>query len=188
MTALLARHLISTAEYDRMAAAGIFAPGQRLELIEGEIVEMSPIGFLHAVVVRRLNNLLTRLLRQDEALVDAQNPIVLGDLSEPQPDLVLLEPRDDFYADAHPGPEHVLLLVEVADTSLRFDREVKLPIYARHLIPEVWIVDLQGKAVETFREPGPAGYERRRRLTDPAAALSPLRLPRLQLTVEQVLG
>jgi Uma2 family endonuclease len=188
VTALAARHLITATEFDRMAEAGIFAPDERLELLEGEIIEMSPIGFQHAVVVRRLINLLARLLHEDEAIVDAQNPVGLGDLSEPQPDVVLYRPRSDFYAMAHPGPEDVLLLIEVADTSLAYDREVKLPIYAHHRIAEVWIADLRGKAVEVYRNPGRDGYAQTERLADPGSALSPRALPRLRLTVEQVVG
>ncbi len=188
MTVLAPRHLITAVEFDRMAEADVFAPGARLELIEGEIVEMSPIGLQHAVVVRRLINLLTRMLGEDEALVDAQNPIVLGDLSEPQPDIALFKSRADFYADAHPRPEDVLLLIEVADTSLAYDREVKLPIYARARIPEVWIADLKGSTVEVHRDPGPTGFEDVQRFANPDSALSPGLLPRLSLRVEQIVG
>ena len=188
MTVLAPRHLITAAEFDRMAEADVFAPGERLELIEGEIVEMSPIGLQHAVVVRRLINLLTRILGEDEALVDAQNPIVLGDLSEPQPDIALFRSRADFYADAHPRPEDVLLLIEVADTSLAYDREIKLPIYASARIPEVWIADLRGAAVEVHRDPASAGYADVQRLEGPDSVLTPRLLPQLSLTVEQIVG
>ena len=165
-----------------------FDENDRLELIEGEIVEMSPIGRRHAGRVRYLINLLTRRLAGDEAVIDAQDPVVLGDLSEPQPDLAVLAPREDFYADEHPRPEDVLLLIEIADTSLAYDREVKAPIYARYGVPEVWIADLEGNAVEVYREPATGGYAQRERLDAPDAALSPRLLPRLSLTVRDLVG
>jgi Uma2 family endonuclease len=171
-----------------MCEVGVFREDDRLELIEGEIIEMSPIGRRHAAAVRRLNNLLTRQLGQDEALVDAQNPIVLGDLSEPQPDLALLRPSSDFYADEHPRPEEIMLLIEVADTSLAYDREVKVPTYARYGVPEVWIADLDGAAVEVYRGPAADGYSRVERLTDPDAILSPRLLPQLRLRVKALAG
>ncbi len=166
-----------------MCEAGVFSQGDRLELIEGEIIEMSPIGKRHAAVVRRLNNLLTRALGEDEALVDAQNPVVLGDISEPQPDLALLRPRADFYAE-HPRPEDILLLIEVADTSLAYDREVKVPTYALHGVSEVWIADLSGAAVEVYRRPTADGYARVQRLAGPEDVVSPRLLTQLRLPVK----
>ena len=170
-----------------MCEAGVFREGDRLELIQGEIIEMSPIGKRHATAVRRLNNLLARRLGEDEALVDAQNPVVLGDISEPQPDLVLLRPRPDFYAE-HPRPEDILLLIEVADTSLAYDREVKIPICARYGVPEVWIADLNGAAVEVYRQPTADGYSLVERLDDPEAVISPRLLPQLRLRVKALVG
>ena len=186
MTALAAKRLIRASEFTRMCEAGVFSEDDRLELIEGEIIEMSPIGKRHAAAVRRLINLVTRRLGQDEALVDAQDPVVLGDLSEPQPDLALLRPSPSFYADEHPRAEDVLLLIEVADTSLTYDREVKVPTYARHGVPEVWIADLGGAAVEFYREPTADGYARFERLDDPEAVVSPQLLPQLRLRVKSL--
>ena len=125
MIAAPSPHQITTTEFTRMGEAGIFEPGHRFELIEGEIIEMSPIGRRHAACVRCLINLLTRTLG-GAAVVDAQNPLVLGDLSQPQPDLVVLKARDDFYADDHPRPQDVAFLIEVADSSLLYDRETKI--------------------------------------------------------------
>ncbi len=187
MTVLVAKHLITASEFNHMCEARVFREDDRLELIEGEIIEMSPIGKRHAAAVRRLNNLLARRLGEDEALVDAQNPVVLGDLSEPQPDLALLRPRSDFYAE-HPRPEDILLLIEVADTSLAYDREVKIPTYARHGVPEAWIVALEGAVVEIYRRPAADGYADVERLDDPEAVVSPSLLPQLQLRVKDLVG
>jgi len=126
MAAPLVRHRFTVEEYHRMGQAGILSEDDRVELIEGEIVEMAPVGSRHAACVKRLNALLSRRAG-GRALVSVQDPIRLGEHSEPQPDLALLKPREDFYAAAHPGPEDVLLVIEVAETSLEYDREVKLP-------------------------------------------------------------
>ncbi|MDQ6728262.1 MAG: Uma2 family endonuclease [Actinomycetota bacterium] len=128
-------------DYHRMAAADVFGPEDRVELIDGEVVEMTPIGSRHAGCVNRLTRLLTASLGE-RAIVAVQNPIQVGDLSEPQPDLVLLRPRPDFYAEHHAMPPDILLVIEAAETSLRFDLERKAPLYMAGGIPEVWIVDL----------------------------------------------
>ena len=187
MTTVPAKHLFTVAEYEQMGEAGIFGENHRLELIEGEIIEMSPIGRRHAAIVRILNNVLTRLLGADEAVVDAQNPVVLSEISEPQPDIVLLKPRPDLYADGHPSPEDVLLVIEVADSSLAFDRNVKAPLFARCGIPEVWIVDVNGAAVEVCRDPSAEGYARVERLAEPEESLTPELLPSLRLSVGRLL-
>ncbi|MDX1532353.1 MAG: Uma2 family endonuclease, partial [Rhodothermales bacterium] len=160
-------------EYYAMARAGILTADDRVELIEGRILAMSPIGSRHAACVKRLARLLHERLG-DHAIVGVQDPVRLGDLSEPEPDVSLLTPRADFYAAAHPGPADVLLLVEVADTSAGVDRRVKLPLYARSGIAEVWLVVLDEDAVEVHRSPGPDGYGDRARhergdLVHPAA-------------------
>jgi Uma2 family endonuclease len=139
----LARRLFTVAEYHKMAEAGILSEDDRVELLEGEIVAMSPIGSRHAGLVNRLNRLFSQRAG-DQVVVSVQNPVRLGGYSEPQPDLALLRPRADFYTSSHPGPEDVLLAVEVAETSAAVDREVKVPLYARFGVPEVWLVDLAG--------------------------------------------
>lgn len=151
------RHPISADEYLRMGEAGVFAPEVRLELIEGEIVEKAPIGSPHAGMVNLLNRLFTRLAG-DRAVVSVQNPLVIGDRSVPQPDLALLKPRADDYSGAHPNAGDVLLVVEVADTTLPFDLQIKVPLYARAGIREAWVVDLQNRALRVFRDPGADGY------------------------------
>ena len=140
-------------EYHRMAEAGILRPDERVELIDGRIVAMNPIGSPHAWCVSRLTRVLAR---RDDVLVNVQNPIRLDDRSEPEPDLIVL--RLETPTDRHPRPEHVLLVIEVADTSLAYDRGTKAPLYARHGIPELWIADLGGQRVEVHREPSPTGY------------------------------
>jgi Uma2 family endonuclease len=151
------RHPISAEEYLRMGEAGVFAPETRLELIEGEIVEMAPIGSPHAGTVKALNRLLGRRAG-DAAIVSVQDPLVIADRSVPQPDLALLRPRADSYKRSHPTAADVLLVVEVSDASLRFDLGTKVPLYARCGIPEVWVVDLNEGVIRVFREPGPGGY------------------------------
>ena len=151
------RHRITTDEYYRMAEAGIFKADDRVELIEGEIFDMSPIGVDHAYVVKRLNSIFMQCVGM-KAIVSIQDPIHLNARSEPQPDIALIHYRDDFYRQAHPRPEDIILLVEVSDTTLRYDREVKLPLYARHAIPEVWIVDLEHQRLEVFRQPDEGVY------------------------------
>ncbi len=150
-------HRLTVAEYYRMAEAGIFKEDDRVELIEGEIFDMSPIGTDHTSVVNRLNFIFTRCLGI-RAIASIQNPVRLNPRSEPQPDLALVRYRQDFYRHAHPSPEDILLLVEVADSSLRYDLEVKLPLYARHGIPEVWIVDLEHRRLEVHRRPAENTY------------------------------
>ena len=151
------RHAYSVDDYYRMAEAGILRPGDRVELIEGAIIDMTPIGSRHAAAVKRITQALSLSLG-DRVIVSAQDPIRLNIYSEPQPDIALLRPRADFYAGAHPGPGDVLLLVEVADSTLRFDRDTKLPLYARHGIPEVWLVDIENAQFTIHRDPQALGY------------------------------
>ncbi|MFQ6039781.1 MAG: Uma2 family endonuclease [Candidatus Poribacteria bacterium] len=143
---------ISVAEYHKMGEMGIFKEDERVELIDGVIGEMSPKGSKHTASVMKLTNLLPRLLH-GRALVSIQDPIVIDDDTEPEPDVAVIKPRDDAYASAHPRTDDVLLLIEVADTSLEYDREVKLPRYAAAGIPEVWIVNLVENVIEVYREP-----------------------------------
>lgn len=182
----VARRKLDVWEYHRMGEFGIFGEGDRVELIEGELVAMSPIYGPHIGAVIALSHLLVAAAG-DRALVSVQNPVRLGDRSEPQPDVVLLRPRTDGYRLRAPGPEDVLLLIEVADSSLRYDRAVKLPLYARHGIPEVWIVDIAANTVEWFRYPEGEAYA----ATDRAvrgATLVPALLPEVPIPVTAILG
>lgn len=181
MAVEIVRHRFTVEDYHRMAHAGVLGENDRVELIEGEIVEMAPVGSRHASCVDRLVRLFTQGLGE-QVIVRVQNPVRLGERPEPQPDLALLRPRLDFYAEAHPGPKDVFLLVEVADTSASYERQVKLPFYAQWGIPEVWLVDLAEGVVEVCREPRPEGYAmsekhlRGQRLAPRAFPTSPLPL------------
>jgi Uma2 family endonuclease len=158
MVAPVARRQWTVAEYHRMADAGILGEDDRVELIAGEVIAMSPIGTRHAACVDRLNMALTRHAAAN-AIVRVQSPIQLDDYSEPQPDLALLRLRDDFYANAHPLPTDVLLLIEVADSSLQYDRATKLPLYAQSAIPEVWLVSVPDERIERYTQPVSGIYQ-----------------------------
>lgn len=146
------RHRFTVEDFLRMAEAGIFTEDDRVELLDGDIVQMAPIGSRHASVVIRLNRLLGQQIGETY-FVSPQNPVRLTAHSLPQPDLAILRPRADFYAKAHPTPDDVLLLIEVADTTLREDRKDKIPSYARAGIPEVWLVDLVSEVIERYTAP-----------------------------------
>jgi Uma2 family endonuclease len=148
--AVLQRHRLTVEEYYRMAEAGVLAPDAQVELIEGEVVDMAPMKSRHASVVGRLLALLQKAAG-DQALVWCQLPLHLDARSEPEPDLMLLRPRADFFAQAHPTADDVLLLIEVSDSTLSYDRGVKLPLYAKHGVAEVWIIDLDNKVVRFYR-------------------------------------
>lgn len=179
------RRRFTVAEFERMVEAGVFRDGERLELIHGEIVRMSPIGRRHASAVLRLNTCFSNAVA-GRALVSVQSPVVLADEEEPLPDLTLLRPRADFYESRKPEPADILLAVEVADTSLAYDREVKLPLYASGGIREVWLVNLQDDVLEVYREPGRQGYARSRACRR-GERVAPEALPDLQLAVEDLL-
>ena len=151
------KHRFSVKEYYRMAETGVLRPDARVELLNGEITDMSPIGPFHGGVVNRLIRSFTRS-SGERWLVSPQNPVRLDDYSEPEPDLMLLKPIPDDYISRHPQPEDVYLLIEVSDASLITDREEKLPIYGRAGIVEVWIVNLVDLTVEVYREPHFTGY------------------------------
>lgn len=171
-------------EFHRMAEAGILHEDDRVELIGGEIVEMSPIGGRHAACVREINRLLGRQVGDDLRL-DVQSPVRLGEQGEPQPDLAVIRARD--YGESLPTPEDMLLLIEVADTSLTSDREVKLPLYARFGIAEVWLVNLNANVIERHTEPSEEGYRLVRR-AGRGETLESVALPPLTLPVDAALG
>ena len=180
------QHVISAQEYLRMGEAGVFSPDARLELIEGEIIEMAPIGSGHAGAVNILNRVFVQLVA-DRAIVAVQNPVVVGLRSVPQPDLAVLRPRDDHYARAHPSPADVLLIVEVADTTLAFDTTTKASLYARHGIPEVWVLDVRDRAILAYRDAAARSYRTTLRLVGDQR-LSALAIPELAITPRQVFG
>lgn len=179
------RHLFTVADYHRMVEAGILDEDDRVELIEGEIVDMTPIGWRHQARVDHLAELFRDLTGR--AILRVQGSIWLSERSEPQPDLVLLRRREDYYADGGAGPADVLLVVEVSDTSLVHERDLKVPLYAAAGIPEVWIVDLNGDAIAVYRDPGARGYRDVRTLRG-SEQLSPQAFPELVLTASLILG
>jgi Uma2 family endonuclease len=142
MKVQILRWQFTVADFARMIEAGIFAEDDRVELIDGEVRAMSPIEPRHAAIVKRLNALMSRQVG-DRAILSVQEPIQLTDYTEPQPDLAVLRLREDFYVQAHPVPADVLVVVEVAETSLEYDREEKVPRYAQVCIPEVWLLDVE---------------------------------------------
>ncbi len=187
MAVQLVKYRFTVKDYHLMAEAGIFHEDDRVELVEGEIIEMAPIGPGHAGGVNRLLNSFLPLQAEWKAIMGVQNPIHLGERSEPQPDLALLKPRPEFYSQEHPGPQDVFLVVEVMESSADYDREVKVPLYARFGIPETWLVDLERGRIEVYRVPGPEGYSEVRTLGR-GERLSPQVFPQLILTIDELLG
>lgn len=179
------RRRFTVDEFARMGEAGIFTEDDRVELIEGDILEMTPIGPPHAWTVNRLAKLIGSRL-EDRAYVSIQNPIRLGRHSEPQPDLVVAQPQD-AYARRHPEPGDVLLVIEVADSSLRYDRLEKVPRYGSAGIPETWLVDVGAGTVTAYTRPGPGGYAAQRALRR-GDALAATGLPELVLPVADIFG
>ncbi len=181
-----ARHRWTVREFQRMGETGFLDPKARLELIEGELFEMAPIGSFHAGMTRILAEQF-RLAVGRAAMVDSQNPIWLDDHSEPQPDIVLLRPRSDYYLKKHPRAEDVLLLIEVSDSTVRFDRKTKIPLYARHGIPEVWlVVGPRRRHIEVYRElqPDRGGYQTRLQVRE--GVLAPVLLPEAEIRLAEL--
>lgn len=173
-------------DYYRMAEAGILRPDERVELIDGEVVRMSPMGSRHAGCVHRLNNFFARILGE-KVIVACQCPLRLSDFSEPEPDIALLKPRDDFYTSSHPEPSDVLLLAEVADSSSGFDRDVKLPLYAAAGVEEVWIVDLAADQVRVHRLPEGRVYRQTAEFEDDDS-FAPAAFPDAKLRASDLVG
>ncbi|MEK6410987.1 MAG: Uma2 family endonuclease [Acidobacteriota bacterium] len=186
MSVQFQKHYFTVDEYYRMAKGGVFSEDDRVELIEGEVVEMSPIGSTHQGCVDALSTILTRRLGR-AAIVRVQGPIHIDEYSEPQPDICLLKPRSDFYRRSHPVPADVLLVIEVADTSIQFDRNVKLPLYARVGIPEAWLIVLMKDFIEVHSEPTNGKYQKVQRLKRGKKLISPT-IPSLTLNVDSILG
>lgn len=179
-------HRFSADEYEQMTAVGVLTEDDRVELIQGNIIEMSPIGSRHAACVNRVVMRFAQLAG-DAVIVSAQNAIRLGDYSEPQPDVALLKRRTDFYAEALPMPPDIWLVVEVSDTTLEFDRDVKLPLYARHAIPAAWLINLADDSVLDCTDPVGGSYQTQRRATRGERLIVPS-LSDAAVSVDEVLG
>jgi Uma2 family endonuclease len=171
-------------QYHQMAQEGILSHQERIELVEGDVIPMSPIGFRHAFVTNYLANWFTRHLGET-VFTSSQNPILLGDRSEPQPDIALLKPVDNFYADRLPEATDILLLIEVADSSLIYDQTVKIPLYAQFKIPEVWLINLNQRQLDCYQNPLHDTYQNKTTFY-PDQMISPLAFPGLALPLQQI--
>jgi Uma2 family endonuclease len=176
------RFHISVHQYQKMIEAGVLSKSDRVELIEGEMFEVAPIGARHAAISRRINALLSRSVG-NLAVVDIGGPVKLGEFSEPQPDVMLLRPSD--YNTQIPEASDVILLIEISDSTLASDRSSKLALYARHGIPEYWIVDLAGECVEVYRDPGSNAYSEKR-IASGAEVVAPRAEPSVNITVRDI--
>ena len=186
MSVQIQRRLFTVQEYHLMGEAGIFGNNERVELIQGEIIQMAAIGTRHASSVKRLIRSFS-VIPEDSAILGVQDPIQLTERTEPQPDVVLLQPRADYYATAHPIPSEVLLLVEVSDSTIDFDRDVKVPNYARSGIQEVWLWDLEVNCLEVYRNPTANGYTSMQKF-ERGEIVAPLAFPEFEVSVDFVLG
>lgn len=180
------KHHFTVSEYERMGETGVLGPDTRVELIEGEIIEMSPIGSRHAACVDLITEVYNEQLR-GRAIVRAQNPIVLDDFSEPQPDITVLRFRFDRYRAAHPRPADILLVVEVAETTVNYDRHVKIPLYARAGIPEALLFNLPEDRLEYFSRPESGVFQVNRMLSR-GERFESTNVPGLTLNIETILG
>ncbi len=180
-------HKFTTEQYQLLYEKGVFAPTDRYELINGEIRKMSPIGIKHAVCVARLTKTFERKLG-DHVIIWAQNPIILNDHSQPQPDIVLLKWQDDFYANGLPTPADILLIIEVADSTIAYDREIKTALYATSEIPEMWLFDLNQQSITGtgYTQPSDAGYKRIQRY-EAGDTLSLLAFPEVLFNWQELL-
>ena len=185
MAVQLPRRRFTVTEFQQLAERGILRGDDRVELIDGEIIEMAAIGFRHASCVNRTNRVLIHLLG-DDAIISGQNPVILSEYYMPQPDIAVLHARDDFYGTGHPTPADVFFLIEVSDTTLAYDRKVKLPLYAQADIPEVWIVDLGINRVERHAEPVDGAYRLVKRLKRGQGDRGD-RLPALSVPVSEII-
>jgi len=179
------KHRFTVKDYYRMAETGVLPPDARVELLNGEIIDMSPIGPFHGGVTKHLNQIFTAESR-GRWITQVQDPVRLDDHSEPEPDLALLKPVSDFYRKRHPQPDDVFLLIEISDSTLESDQREKLPAFGRAGIPEVWIVNLNDLTVEVYREPHFDGYGSKTVLRAGSQA-APLAFPDVAVDVGELL-
>jgi len=179
------RTRISVDRFQKMIAAGVLTNSDRIELIDGEMVDRAPIGPKHAALTARLTKLLI-LAVGDTAIVSPGGPVNLGDFSEPQPDLMLLRPRDDYYAGKIPEASDVLLLIDISDSTLAFDQNTKRALYARHGVVEYWIIDVEGKRIQVHREPALNGSYVQAQGYEISDTVSPQALPEVSVMVRHL--
>ena len=181
----ITKRRFSVKEYYLMADAGILSPRDRVELIDGEIVQMAAMGSYHAGCVLYLSTAFSQMLGQ-RAFVNVQSPVRLSEHSEPEPDIALLKPRADFYTESHPRPDEVMLIVEVSHSTVEYDRDVKTPLYAAASIPELWLVNLDEDFIDGLSDPEGAGYRTTRRYVR-GERIAPSLLPDAALEVSEIL-
>lgn len=186
MAVEVTKRLFDVDEYHRMAQAGILSEDDRVELVDGEIVAMRPIGPRHNAAVNRANRMLVSAVGE-AAIVQVQGSVRLHRFAEPQPDLVLLRPRADFYAPALPGPSDILLVIEIADASVEYDREVKARLYAQAGVPEYWLVNLDDRSVVCHTDPQGDAYRTTRR-AGASDTIAPAALPDVAIPVTHLLA
>ena len=180
------RKLFTVDDYYKMLDAGILCEDDRVELIEGEIIEMSPMGSRHAAVVSSVTEALVSLFK-GKALLRPQLPLRLNEFNEPEPDIAVVKPRPDRYSSRHPGPTDALLVIEISVSSLRYDRDVKLPIYAASQVPEVWIAHLRAATVLVYRDPAGTHYATHLKYGR-GESLSCLAFPEIQVAIDDLLA
>jgi hypothetical protein len=157
---LLGQRLFTAREYQHLVEVGILNEDERVELIEGRIVQMAPKNIEPVIATKRANRCFNRPLGE-RVIISVQDPILLNDFSEPEPDIVLHAPPDDRYLESHPTPKDIFLVLEIADSSLAYDRDVKCPLFAQNGIVHFCLLNLQSRELEDYREPGPNGYRRK---------------------------
>jgi len=184
MTVHIPRKLFTVTEYARMRETGILSEDDRVELLDGEIRIMSPIGPLHAAIVKRFNKLLSALVGTD-AIVGVQDPIQLNAYGEPQPDITVLQPRPDFYAQSHPVVDDIFFVIEVSDTTLDYDRDEKLPKYAQANITEAWIVDVSAQTIEQYTQPRGEKYLLKQ-IFEPSDSITSHSFPKIRLKLNDI--
>jgi Uma2 family endonuclease len=185
MDASIAVRRLSVQDYHQMAESGILQPDERIELLEGQIIQMAAKGTAHSAAVTRIERLLRNRLGE-RVLLRFQDPVRLNDYSEPEPDVAVVQPNTLFYEDHHPIPSEVFLLIEVSDTTLKFDREVKSPAYARSGIAEYWVLDVKARKLHVYRVPGTDGYQSEAILSE-ELTVAPLAFPDCVITVREML-
>ncbi len=180
------RTRITTNRYQMMVATGVLTKYDRIELIEGDMLDMAPMGTKHSAITSRLNEVFVLAVSRSATVVSG-GPVNLGEFSQPQPDLMLLKRRADFYSGKTPEAADVLLLIEVSDSSLAFDQGVKLNLYARYGVAEYWVVDVEGRRVVTYREPTAKGYIRKAEFEAPDA-VTPHAFFDVKIAVGEIFG
>ncbi len=167
-----------------MAESGILQPDERIELLEGQIIQMAAKGTAHSASVSRIEQVLRNRLG-NRVLLRFQDPIRLNDYSEPEPDIAVVQPSPNFYEDHHPTPSEVFLLIEVSDTTLKFDRETKAPAYGCSGIAEYWVLDVVARKLHVYRSPSSSGYQSETILSE-ELTIAPLAFPECVIAIEEM--